>query len=83
MYQIEKGIPLPSPKTVKMAKEQADRPPKGIVKLIATYIEVGESVLFPTHSQAKNLANQLAKQDKGFIQRTIAHNKRYRVWRTS
>ena len=83
MYQIEKGIPLPSPKTVKTAQEQTDKPTKGTMLLIAIRMDIGESVLFPTRNQARNLANQLYSQGKTCSLRTIEFNKRYRVWRTS
>jgi len=83
MYQIEKGIALPTKRTPKSAKTVDNRPPKGSIQLIATHMEVGDSVLFPTDNQARNLSNQLGKQGKSYIKRTIEFNKRYRVWRTS
>ena len=83
MYQIEQGIALPTKKAHRSAKTVDNKPPKGIIQLIAKHMEVGDSVLFPTNSQAKNLSNQLGKQGKGYIQRTIEFNNRYRVWRTS
>ena len=83
MYQIEKGIALPTKRTHKSAKTVDNKPPIGIIKLIATHMEVGDSVLFPTDNQARNLSNQLGKQGKSYIKRTIEFNKRYRVWRTS
>ena len=83
MYQIEKGIALPTKRTPKSAKTVDNKPPQGVIKLIATHMEVGDSVLFPTHNQAKNLSNQLWKQDKKATTRCIQFDKRYRVWRTS
>jgi len=80
MYQIEKGIPFPEGES-KHKTAEGKKTTNGLVKLIATYIEVGESVLFPTYFQAKNLVNQLGKQGKKGSLRTLELNKEYRVWR--
>ena len=73
-YQIEPNIPLPT--KLDHIKSNTKTP-------IAhyTYMNVGDSVLFPTYGQARSVGNLLRGEGYKVAVRTITHNQAYRVWR--
>ena len=74
-YTIEPNIPIP-------AKAQKHRK-SGTKTPIAhyTYMEVGDSVVFPTYNQARSVDNLLRNAGYKSITRMIVRNHAYRVWR--
>ena len=73
-YQIEANIPLPA--KLGHIKSNTKTP-------IAhyTYMNVGDSVLFPTYGQARSVGNLLRSEGYKVAVRTITRNLAYRVWR--
>ena len=76
MYYIESGIPLP-------VKPKHRRPNTRTPTALAyyTYMNIGDSALFPTFNQAKSVWNLLRKEGYKATMKTIVHNEAYRVWR--
>ena len=73
-FTIESGIPLP-------VKPKHRRSNTRTPIAHYTYMNIGDSVLFPTYGQAKSVCNLLHSEGYKAKMRTIVHNEAYRVWR--
>ena len=73
-YHVEENIPLPT--KLEHVRSRTKTP-------IAhyTYMNVGDSVLFPTYNQARSVGNLLRGEGYKVAVRTIICNQAYRVWR--